>query len=121
MASMTDWVALVTGGAAGIGLASSRALAEEGAAVIIADRNGDAAEEAAASIISHGHRAVACQTDVASLEQLQNLFQFVEVQFGRLNVFFSNAGVGGANGFDVTEEQFDQVFDVNLKSHFFGT
>ena len=121
MTSMEDWVAVVTGGAAGMGLASSRALAEEGATVIIADRNAEAANEAAASIMADGHRAVACQTDVASLEQLHQLFEFVDMQFGRLNVFFSNAGVGGANGFDVTEEQFDQVFDVNLKSHFFGT
>jgi NAD(P)-dependent dehydrogenase (short-subunit alcohol dehydrogenase family) len=121
MTGMANWVALVTGGAAGMGLASAHALAGEGAAVIIADRNGEAAEEAAASIISKGGRATARQVDVSSLEQLRTLFDFVGAEFGRLNVFFSNAGLGGANGFDVTEEQFDQVFNVNLKSHFFAT
>lgn len=121
MTSMTDWVALVTGGAAGMGLASAHGLAEEGATVIVADRNGDAAEAAAAAIVARGGRAVARRTDVSSLDQLKSLFAFIEAEFGRLNVFFSNAGLGGANGFDVTEEQFDQVFDVNLKSHFFAT
>lgn len=121
MTSMTDWVALVTGGAAGMGLASAHVLAEEGATIIVADRNGDAAEAAAAAIVARGGRAVARRTDVSSLDQLKSLFAFIEAEFGRLNVFFSNAGLGGANGFDVTEEQFDQVFDVNLKSHFFAT
>lgn len=121
MTSMQDRIALVTGGAAGMGLASARALAGEGATVIIADRNGDAAEQAAATIRATGGSALARQTDVSSLPQLRALFDMIEQQFGRLNIFFSNAGIGGANGFDVSEEQFDQVFDVNLKSHFFGT
>lgn len=121
MTSMKDRIALVTGGAAGMGLASAKALAEEGAIVIVADRNGDAAQRAVAAINASGGIAVAQETDVSSLDQLRALFNFVEKEFGRLNVFFSNAGIGGANGFDVTEDQFDQVFDVNLKSHFFGT
>lgn len=121
MTSMQDRIALVTGGAAGMGLASAKALAGEGATVIIADRNGDAAEQAAATIRATGGSALARQTDVSSLPQLRALFDMIEQQFGRLNIFFSNAGIGGANGFDVSEEQFDQVFDVNLKSHFFGT
>ncbi|QDC37256.1 SDR family NAD(P)-dependent oxidoreductase [Sphingobium fuliginis] len=121
MTGMKDQIVLITGGAAGMGLASAKALAEEGATIIIADRNGEAAEHAAAAISATGGIAVAQQTDVSSLGQLRALFDFIEKEFGRLNVFFSNAGLGGANGFDVTEEQFDQVFDVNLKSHFFGT
>ena len=121
MSTMKDQIVLITGGAAGMGLASAKVLADEGATVIVADRNGEAAIEAASKLKAAGGRAIARKTDVSSLQQLRALFDFVGKEFGRLNVFFSNAGIGGTNGFDVTEEQFDQVFDINLKSHFFAT
>ena len=121
MASLKGQIGLVTGGAAGIGLASAKALAEEGATIVIADRNQLGAEQAVTAIKSLGGTALAHQTDVSSLAQLRDLFDFIEKEFGLLNILFSNAGLGGARGFDVTEEQFDQAFDVNLKSHFFAT
>lgn len=121
MTMFRERIALVTGGAAGIGLASAEALAEEGATVIIADRNEDAAKKAADMIRARGGNALARRTDVSSLQEIRALFDYVEKAFGRLHIFFSNAGLGGANGFDVTEEEFDAVFDVNLKSHFFST
>ena len=121
MNNLKDQIVLITGGAAGIGLASAKMLAEEGATVIIADQNGERAIEAATKLKALGGRGVARHVDVSSLEQLRALFDFIGKEFGRLNVFFSNAGIGGANGFEVTEEQFDQVFNLNVKSHFFAT
>lgn len=121
MSSMDGQVALVTGAASGIGLASAKALAEEGAIVVLADRNGEAAAQAATALSAVGRAVVARQTDVSALDQIRALFDFVKREFGRLNVFVSNAGIGGATGFEVTEAQFDQVFDTNLKSHFFAT
>ncbi len=114
-------IALVSGGASGMGLASARALAQEGASVVISDRDGAAAERAAAAIRESGGSAKPFKADVSSLAELRAMIDFVRDTHGRLNVFFSNAGIGGARGFDVSEEAFDEAFDVNLKSHFFAT
>lgn len=121
MSRLANRVALVTGGAGGIGLASARALAAEGASIVIADKNADAAAQAAESLRVTGADVVSYTVDVAELTELKALFDFIGRTFGRLHIFFSNAGIGGAHGFDVTPEQFDQVFDVNLKSAFFAT
>jgi NAD(P)-dependent dehydrogenase (short-subunit alcohol dehydrogenase family) len=114
-------VALVIGGANGIGLASCQALAAAGAAVVIADRDGDAAERAAKLLRGAGGMATGRKVDGASLPQLRGLFDYIDAAFGKLNVLFSNVGFPCANGFDVTEAQFDEAFDINLKSHFFAT
>ena len=118
---LADRVALVIGGAAGMGLASSRALAADGATVVIADRDFEAAESAASDIRTSGGQAVAHRVDAGSLDALAALFDFVGTRYGRLNVLFSNVGITGPDGFDVTEAQFDEAFNINLKSHFFAT
>jgi NAD(P)-dependent dehydrogenase (short-subunit alcohol dehydrogenase family) len=121
MLDLQDRVALVIGGAGGMGLASSRALAANGAQVVIADRDGDAAEQAATAIREDGGQATSFQVDVSSTAQLRAAFDFVATTHGKLNILFSNAGMTGPNRYDVTEEQFDEVFNVNLKSHWFAT
>jgi len=121
MGCLEGRIALVTGGAAGIGFASAQALAAEGAAIVIADRNAAGAEAAAASIRASGGMADSFCVDVSSLPQLRALMDFVGTRHGRLNLLFSNAGVGGACGFDVSEAEFDEAFDINVKSHFFAT
>jgi NAD(P)-dependent dehydrogenase (short-subunit alcohol dehydrogenase family) len=114
-------VALVIGGAAGIGLASARALAAKGATVVIADRDGDAAQRGADAVRASGGEAVAYAVDASSMSQLRALLDFVGKTYGRLNVLFSNAGSRGADGFDVSEAEFDEAFAINVKSHFFAT
>lgn len=114
-------VALIIGGAAGIGLASSRALAERGATVVIADLDFEAAERAAINITVAGGDASAYCVDASSLDQLRAMFEWIDTKYQKLNVLFSNVGISAANGFDITEEQFDLAFDVNVKSHFFAT
>jgi len=121
MAKLEGRVALVTGGAGGMGLASSCALAAEGAAVIVADRDGGAAEQTVKLIKTSGGKAEAYQIDFGSRTELRALFDYVQKTYGRLNVLFSNVGVTGPKSFDVTDEQFDDALNINLKSHFFAT
>ncbi len=104
-----------------MGLASARRFAAEGAAVVIADLDGDAADRAAAEILAEGGEAKPLRTDVASVASLRRLMRFVQDEYGRLNVLFNHAGVPGPPGLDLTEEQFDRTVDINLKSQFFGT
>jgi len=121
MLQLEGRVALVTGGASGMGFASSRAFAAEGASVIVADVDGDLAEHAAQVIRDDGGQATAYQVDVSSTAQLESMFHWVTQTYERLNVLFSHAGIQGAMGLDFTEEEFDRSINVNLKSHMFAT
>jgi NAD(P)-dependent dehydrogenase (short-subunit alcohol dehydrogenase family) len=104
-----------------MGLAACRALAAEGASVIVADRDGGGAERAARQLSDEGRIASAYEVDAASLPALRALFDEIGKTHGRLNVFFSNAGMTGPDGFDPTEAEFDAVFNLNLKSAFYAT
>lgn len=114
-------IVLVTGAGSGIGLASSRAFAAEGARLIIADRDIALAQDAASGIRAAGGDAVAYQVDVGTLLELRDLFDFIASTYGKLHVLFSHAGVQGPLGLHVSEAQFDKVMNINLKSHFFAT
>jgi NAD(P)-dependent dehydrogenase (short-subunit alcohol dehydrogenase family) len=121
-------VAVITAGASGMGLASARLFAREGAAVVVADLDGAAAEAAAKTITAEdggngvsGGSAYPFEVDVSSVEQLRSLFTFVSERFGKLNVLFNHAGIPGPKGLNITEEEFDRTVGVNLKSQFFAT
>jgi NAD(P)-dependent dehydrogenase (short-subunit alcohol dehydrogenase family) len=114
-------VAVITAGASGMGLAASRLFAAEGASVVVADLDGDAADAAVASIEQDGGKAWSFQIDVSSVDRLRELFAFVDEQFGTLHVLFNHAGIPGPKGLDITEEQFDRTVGINLKSQFFAT
>lgn len=118
---LKDRVALVTGGSAGVGLACAQAFADEGATVIIAARNIDNAERAANGVRATGGKATAYKVDVSSVAELRSMFDFIGKTYGKLNVLFNHAGVQGPIGLDITEEQFDQTVNTNLKSQFFAT
>ena len=104
-----------------MGLASARLFAREGATVVVADLNGEAAKAAVQTISEDGFQAHWYQLDVSSVEQLRGLFGFVDVNFGRLHVLFNHAGIPGPKGLDISEEEFDRVVGINLKSQFFAT
>ncbi|HVY34779.1 MAG TPA: SDR family oxidoreductase [Caulobacteraceae bacterium] len=121
MSDQSKRVALVIGGGSGMGLASVRALAAAGHIVIVADRDGEAAKRAADEIKAAGGEAMSYEIDGSSVSQLKTLFLFIEKTYRRLNVLFSNIGMRGPMGLDMLEAQFDEVIDVNVKSHFFAT
>jgi NAD(P)-dependent dehydrogenase (short-subunit alcohol dehydrogenase family) len=115
-------IAVITAAASGMGLASARLFAREGATVIVADLDGAAAETAAKTIVEEdGGTAHPFTVDVSSVEQLRSLFSFVGEEFGKLNVLFNHAGIPGPKGMNITEEEFDRTVGINLKSQFFAT
>jgi len=107
-------VAIVTGGARGLGLGIARRFADEGAQVVIADIVEGNAVEAAASI-GGGH--VVC--DVTDRASVQTLVDSVVAQHGRLDIMVANAGIaGGAPFLELTDERWDSVIAVNLRGVF---
>lgn len=108
---------LVTGGNGGLGLATAKLFAAEGAQVIVTGRRQDALDAAVKEI---GSGTVAIRADSSRLADLDRLFAMVKEQKGRLDVLFANAGLGGfAPLGQITEEHFDKTFSVNVKGTLF--
>jgi NAD(P)-dependent dehydrogenase (short-subunit alcohol dehydrogenase family) len=106
-------VALVTGGSTGIGLATAKRLAREGATVFVTGRR-QAELDVAVADIGHGARAV--RGDISSASDLANIIDIVSTAHGRIDILFANAGGGEfAPLGGVTEAQFDKTFGVNVK------
>lgn len=112
-------VAIVTGGASGIGRATARGLAAEGAQVVIADVNGDGAASVEAEIGAEGGFALAIPTDVSSEAAVAALFGRVAERFGRLDILVCDAAIYLQKYIrDTTEAEFDRLIAVNLKGVF---
>jgi NAD(P)-dependent dehydrogenase (short-subunit alcohol dehydrogenase family) len=108
-------VAIVTGGASGIGRALAEEMARRGAEVVLADRQRELAEEVAGRIRAHGGKASAAELDVTDFEAVNRLVQQVYGEKGRLDYFFNNAGIGiGGEVKDYQIDVWNQVFAVNL-------
>lgn len=109
-------VALVTGGASGFGLDIARALHRDGSAVVIADVNAAAVDEAVTQL---GSPALGLAVDVGSVSQMDSALQRVEERFGALDTLVISAGVFHIGGLSETSEaDWDRVIDVNLKGAF---
>lgn len=120
---LTNKVAIVTGANSGIGRAIALGLAQAGAAVTIDYViHPDLARELEEEIRSFGEKAIMVEADVSQVADLQMLVAKTVETFGRLDIFVNNAGIETRTSLlDTSEEQFDKVMDVNLKSAFFGT
>ena len=110
-------VAVVIGGNSGIGLASAKAFANEGARVVITGRDTQTLRAAAREV---GHDAQAHRSDISDLRQIEALFAQIRADQGRIDVLFVNAGVGAFLPIEaVTEADWDHIQDINLKGVFF--
>jgi NAD(P)-dependent dehydrogenase (short-subunit alcohol dehydrogenase family) len=117
---LTGKVAIVTGGAGDIGRATAEAFIAEGARVVIADLNGDAAEQTAAAL---GGAAAAIQADVSDIDAVQAVVDFAVSHFGGLHIMFNNAGIGSSLGRFLSDDlsDFSRVMGVNLFGVIGGT
>lgn len=118
MARMTDKIALVVGGAKGIGLATARMLAQEGARVFLTGRSRTEVESAAKEI---GQGARGLVADAARPEDLAQVVEAVVEAEGRIDALVLNAGASEPGGLgDVTSDHFDRLFSVNVRGAVFG-
>lgn len=117
MGALDGRVALITGGARGIGRATALLLAREGAAVVVADLDEAGAAAVAGEVEAAGGRALAVACDVSRAEDCHRAVQAALAAFGRLDVLFNNAGIiRRADVLGTTEEEWDRVMAVNVKS-----
>src|SRR5215831_420921 len=113
----TGKVALVTGSASGMGLATAQAFAEAGAAVVLADFREDQVKTEAQRLAAVGHKVIAVRCDVSDDTEVENMVARTVAEFGRLDAAFNNAGVMArivptANS---TREEWDRVIGINLR------
>jgi 2-dehydro-3-deoxy-L-rhamnonate dehydrogenase (NAD+) len=116
--SLADHVALVTGGAAGLGKAICETLACRGASVAIVDRNGAGAASIAKSIADAGGRALAIDTDVLDTSALQRMLDRTVTEFGHIDCLVNNAGMLGPVRplLETTDTDVERVFALNVRA-----
>ncbi|MFJ7648688.1 SDR family NAD(P)-dependent oxidoreductase [Lysinibacillus sp. NPDC097279] len=125
MKRVENKVALVTGGASGIGLSAATLLAKEGAKVVIADYNLDGAKEIADVLVKEGYEAAAVFLDAGDADSIKAAVEFTVEKFGSLTVLFNNVGSTNLQkDLDVVNmdlEEFDRLVNINLKSVLLGS
>lgn len=118
-------VALITGAGMGMGREASILFAEEGARIVVADINAEAAEETAETVEGRGGKAIAAIGDVASETDVRRMVEEGIDAFGELTILYSNAGVlwkdRDRSVLETDEQSWDRVMDINLKSVFWLT
>ena len=123
---LQDKVAVVTGGARGMGLAISLKFAENGCSVVVADLNFDRARETVEAVEALGTRAMAVRTDITDSNSVNQMVNRTIDAFDRIDILVNNAGgvpgtKGTGNSDSITEEEWDRVVNLNLKGPFLVT
>ena len=118
--SLDGKIAIVTGGNQGIGFAISRGYAEAGATVIIVNRREAEGRKAAETLTKEGLKAKAIATDVSDRSSVESMVATVIDEFGKIDILVNNAGViARTPPEDISEEEWNLIFDINLKGMFF--
>jgi NAD(P)-dependent dehydrogenase (short-subunit alcohol dehydrogenase family) len=120
---LNNKVALITGAGSGIGREASLHFAREGAGIVAVDVNEEAARETVQLVAQRGGRAEACRADVSKASDCEQMVQYAERLFGKLDVLFNNAGImhGKDNDAIATDEAiWDLTMNINAKGVFFG-
>lgn len=119
MGRLDGKVAIITGGASGMGEATARLFVREGARVVIGDVQREKGEEVAKSLAG---ACVYTNADVSSSEDVRGLVKTAVDQFGKLDIMYNNAGIGGGEGsiLECSEETFDRIIAVDLKAVWLG-
>nr|WP_326216067.1 SDR family oxidoreductase [uncultured Oscillibacter sp.] len=120
MMKLENKVAIITGSTRGIGRATDKLFAAEGAKVVVVGTNAELGENCVAEIKTDGGEAVFCKTDVTSEESLSALVKVALDTYGRIDILVNNAGVGGstANMNDITMDEWNKVLATNLTAPF---
>ena len=122
MEQLDGKVAIITGGGSGIGKGIAKAFADEGCSVVIAARNAERLDAAAAELSAGGATVISIPTDVTSEDQMISLFAKTMDQFGKLDVLVNNSGAfDGGPVEELTMEQWQKVIDVNVTGPFLGS
>lgn len=113
---LKDKVAVITGGASGIGKAMAERFKAEGARhIVVADLNAEGLQEVADQL-----GALAVPTDVSKEDQVINLVNTAESEFGQIDLLCSNAGIGTVGGVEASNEAWQQIWDINLMAHVYA-
>ena len=123
MNRLKDKVVIVTGGSLGIGKATCKALADEGAIVAVTDIKDEEGKNLADEINNDGGKAKYWKLDVSDEEEVKKVFTEVKNEFGKIDVLVNNAGISGVNKptHEITGEEWDQLMDINVKGVFLCT
>ncbi len=120
--SLSSKVAIVTGGAMGIGYGIAYRLAEAGAAVVIADMNAEVAASSAAKLVARGWKATAVAVDISDAAQVAALMDTAVTTYGRIDILVNNAGIyPNIPMMEMPEKDFDRILSINLKGTFLCT
>jgi NAD(P)-dependent dehydrogenase (short-subunit alcohol dehydrogenase family) len=117
-----DRVVLITGAAGGLGSAAARRFAAEGARLALLDRDGEAVTQLAAQLAAQGREALPLPANVADERSLADAIGRAERHFGRIDVIFNNAGIGGSDvsAVEMPVSAWDEVIAINLRGVFLG-
>ena len=122
MSRLLNEIAIVTGGGRGIGEAIARMFAREGAAVLIADKDGDSAARVASEILTAGGKAAATTTDVSDSKQVDAMALAVRDTFGPASILINNAGISVfADPLKLTDDEWKKCMSVDLEGVWYCT